>query len=67
MIITVIVHKGFGLEVYFEYPKKVRELNNDYPSAPNEIEIEKEILSDYQLKIAIFYNILIRNVRKLGA
>ena len=35
------------------------------PVAPNKIEIKREMLSDYQLKIADLYNILIGNVKKL--
>ena len=41
--------KGCVLEVDLEYPK---ELMNDYPLAPDKIEIKRERLSDYQLKIA---------------
>ena len=40
------------LEVDFENPKELRELHNDYPLAPDKIEIKREILSEYQLKIA---------------
>ena len=40
------------LEVDIEYPKKLHELHNNYPLAPDKI----EILSEYQLKI---YTILI--------
>ena len=39
-------------EVDFEYPKEPCELHNDYPFAPDKIEIKKEMLSSYQLKIA---------------
>ena len=44
--------KGCLLEVDPEYPKKWRELHNDYPAAPYKIEIKKEMFSSYQLKIA---------------
>ena len=54
--------KNYGL---FEYPKELRGLHNDYPLVPDEIEIKKEILSNYQLKIADFYNIPIGNVEKI--
>ena len=57
--------KGCVLEIDLEYPKELRELHNDYPLAPDKIVIEKEILSDYQLKIADLYNIVISNVKKL--
>ena len=48
-----------------EYPKELRELHNDYPLAPDKIRIKREMLSDYQLKIADHYNIPIGNVKKL--
>ena len=33
-----------------------RELHNDFPVAPDKTEIKKEMLSEYQLKIAALYN-----------
>ena len=56
--------KGCVLEVDLEYPKELRELPNDYPLAPDRIEIKRKILSDYQLKIADLYNISIGNAKK---
>ena len=56
--------KGCVLEVDLGYPKELRELYNDYPLTPNKIEIKKEILSSYQLKIADFYDIPIGDNRK---
>ena len=50
--------KGCVIEVDLEYPKKVRELHNDHPFAPEIKEIKREILFDYQLKCADLYNIL---------
>ena len=50
-----------------EYPKELRESQNDYPLAPDEIEIKRKILSDYQLKIAGFYSIPIDNVKNISA
>ena len=52
--------KGCVLEVNLEYPKELRQLHNNYPLAQDKIEIEREMLSNYQLKIAdypttIFY------------
>ena len=44
--------KGYALKVDLEYPKKLRELHNDYPLGPDKTEIRREILYDYQLKIA---------------
>ena len=57
--------KGCVLKVDFEYPKELRELHNDYPLAPDKIEIKREMLSEYQLKIADLCNIPIGNVKKL--
>ena len=53
------------LEVDLEYPKELWNLHNDYPLAPNKIEIKREMLSDYQLKIDDLYNIHIGNTKKL--
>ena len=38
--------KGCVLEVNLEYTKQLRELNNDYPLAPDKTEIKREMLSD---------------------
>ena len=57
--------KGCVFEVNLEYPKELRELHNDRPLAPDKIEIKREMLSEYQLKIADLYNIPIANVKKL--
>ena len=51
--------KGFVLEVDLKYPRELRELYNYYPLAPDEIEIKREMLSLYKLKIAGLYNLLI--------
>ena len=56
---------GCILEVDLKYPKDLRELHNDYPLAPDKIEIKKEMFSEYQLKIADICNIPISNVKKL--
>ena len=39
---------------------------NDYPLALNKIEIKREIMPSFQLKIRDLYNIPISNVKKLG-
>ena len=65
---TIYNSKGCVLEVDLEYPKElypIKKLYNDYPLAPNKIEIKRERLSDYQLKIADLYNVPIDNVIKL--
>ena len=59
--------KGFVLEVDLECPKELWELHNDYPLAPGKIEINREMLSDYQLKVPDLYNIPIGKVEKLVA
>ena len=57
--------KGCVLEIDLEYPKELRELHNDYPLAPDNLEIKREMLLDNQLKGADLYNIPIGNVKKL--
>ena len=57
--------KGCVLEVTPEYPKELRKLHNDYPLAPVEIEIKREILSEYQLKTADLQNVPFGNIKKL--
>ena len=57
--------KGCVLEVDLEYPKEFQELDNDYPLAPDKMEIKREMLSEYQLKIADHYITPIGNVKKL--
>ena len=56
--------KGRGFEVDLEYSKKSCKLCNDYPLAPDKIEIKTEMLSKYQLFIADFHNIPVSNVKK---
>ena len=50
--------KGCVLEVDLEYSKDLRELHNDYLSAPYKIEITREMF-DYQLKIVDPYTSLL--------
>ena len=56
--------KGRVLEVDLEYPKEFQELNDDYSLALDKLQIKREILSEYQLKINDLYNIPIVNVKK---
>ena len=56
---------GCALEFDLEYQKELRELHNDSPLAPDKIEIRREILSDYQLKIVDLYSIPTGNVKRL--
>ena len=50
---------------FLKFDLALMELHNDYPLAPDKIEIIREMLSYYQLKIADLYNILISNVKNL--
>ena len=59
--------KGCVLEVDLEYPKELHELQNDYLLAPDKIEIKKQMLSEYQLKIADLYDIPMSSVKKISA
>ena len=43
--------KRYVLKVDLEYLKELYKLHNDYPLAPEKIEIKIEMLSEYQLKI----------------
>ena len=45
--------------------KRLCELHNDYSLGSEEIEIKRQTLSNYQLKIANFYNIPTEDVKKL--
>ena len=55
---------GYILEVDLEYPYKVHVLHNDYPLAPEKLDISDDMLSDYCKKIADKYGIEIGGVKK---
>ena len=56
---------GYILEVDLKYPKKLHELHNDYPLAPEKIAVTNDMLSKYCKKIADKYDIKVGNVKKL--
>ena len=51
--------KGFILKVDLECHKELQELHNGYPLAPDKIKIKREMFSDYQIKIADHYKLVI--------
>ena len=53
------------LKADLEYSNELQELHNDYPLALDKTIIKREMLSEYQLKIADLQNIPIGNVKKL--
>ena len=57
--------KGCVLELHLQYLKELHELHNGYLLAPDEKEIKRKMLPEYQLKIADLYNNLIGKVKKL--
>ena len=54
-----------ALEIDLVYPKKLRKLHNEYPLALDKTEIQREMLPNYQIKIASFCIIPTRNIKKL--
>ena len=57
--------KGLILEVDLEYPKELHNLHNDYPLAPENVTVTKDMLSGYCKKIAKKYNLSTGLVHKL--
>ena len=57
---------GYTLEVHLEYPQKLHDIYNDYPLAPEKINIQKEWLSNYCFKIVNAHNITVGTVKKIS-
>ena len=53
------------LEVNLEYPSELHDLHNDYPLAPEKLQITQNILSNYCSHIGDEYGIKIGGVNKL--
>ena len=56
---------GYILEVDLEYTSELHDLHNDYPLAPEKLEINQNMLSKYCFNIANEYGIKIGGVNKL--
>ena len=56
---------GYILEVDLEYPSELHDFHNDYPLAPEKLEISQKMLSKYCSDIADKYGIKIGGVNKL--
>ena len=54
----------YVLVVDLEYLQELHDIHNDYPLAPEQINIPKKWLSDYCLKVANVHNITTGTVKK---
>ena len=48
-----------------KHPQELHDIYDDYPLAPEKINIPKEFLSDYCLKISSIHNITTGAIKKL--
>ena len=56
---------GYIIEADLEHPQEMHDIHNDYPLVPEKINIPKEWLSDYSLKVLNAHNIITGKVKKL--
>ena len=56
---------GYVFECDLRYPEKLHELHNEYPLAPERVNIETDMLSEKQLQIRLNYNISHAHTTKL--
>ena len=57
--------RGLILEVDLEYPEHLHECHNDYPLAPEKMEVKEHMLSDYSKNIKSKFKINVGGVSKL--
>ena len=57
---------GYFLEVDLKYPNELHELHNDYPLAPEKLNVTNDILSKYCNEIADKYDIKVGDIKKIN-
>ena len=56
---------GFFLEIELDYPDELHDLHNDYPLSIEQLEVSKEMQSNYQLQVTEDNNFSLGNNKKL--